>query len=45
MLHKLIKLFEKVGTARAASQLANMGYHKEAKALMLSEINDKKEAA
>ena len=45
MLHKLIKLFEKVGTARAASQLANMGYHQEAKALMLEEINNKKEAA
>ena len=31
---KLVAFFESVGTARAASQLANMGMYKEAKALM-----------
>tara|TARA_B100000925_G_C21789437_1_gene379842 strand:+ start:404 stop:541 length:138 start_codon:yes stop_codon:yes gene_type:complete len=45
MLHRLIKLFEKIGTARAASQLANMGYHNEAKALMLGKDLHKKEVA
>ena len=31
----MIHTFEVVGTAKAASQLAAQGYHKEAKALML----------
>ena len=31
----MINTFEVVGTAKAASQLAAQGYHKEAKALML----------
>ena len=31
---------ENVGRARAASQLSQMGYHAEAKALMLGEKND-----
>ena len=33
---KLVTLGEVAGTYRAATQLANMGYHKEAKALMMS---------
>ena len=36
---KIISVFESIGTARAAAQLANMGYHKEAKALMLNHRN------
>ena len=32
---KVIETFEHIGRARAAAQLANMGYYKEAKALML----------
>ena len=32
---KLINTFEHIGRARAATQLANMGYYKEAKRLML----------
>lgn len=34
-LKKIIAVFERLGTARAAAQLANMGYIAEAKALML----------
>jgi hypothetical protein len=30
-----MKTFERVGTARAAQQLSAMGFHKEAKTLML----------
>jgi len=33
----IINTFESLGCARAASELARMGYHKEAKALMLRE--------
>ena len=33
--NKMIAHFEIIGTAKAASQLAAQGYHKEAKALML----------
>ena len=32
---KMIATFEAIGTARAASQLASMGYYEEAKYLML----------
>jgi len=32
---KTISAFETMGRARAAAQLAQMGYHKEAKAIML----------
>ena len=32
---KTISAFEAMGRARAASQLAQMGYHKQAKAVML----------
>ena len=35
-VQKLITLGEVAGTYRAATQLANMGYHKESKALMMS---------
>lgn len=38
---KLITTFEVMGTSRAASQLAQMGYHEEAKHLML-EVAKKK---
>ena len=34
MFKSIIDLFERVGTARAAAELARMGYHKEAKKLM-----------
>ena len=34
-LTKLIKTFETIGTARAANQLYQMGFHEEAKNLML----------
>ena len=37
----MISMFETLGTARAASQLAQMGYHEEAKYLML-EVAKKK---
>jgi hypothetical protein len=33
----IINTFESLGRARAAGELARMGYHKEAKALMLRE--------
>ena len=32
---KTMKTFDSIGRARAANQLALMGYHKEARALML----------
>ena len=35
MIKSIETFFERVGRARAASSLANMGYHKEAKRLML----------
>jgi predicted DCC family thiol-disulfide oxidoreductase YuxK len=35
-----ISFFESVGRARAANQLSQMGYHAEAKALMLGDNND-----
>jgi hypothetical protein len=35
-LNKFVNVCETAGTARAASQLSAMGYHEEAKALMLS---------
>ena len=35
VFEKIIRTFEAVGTARAASQLAQMGYYEEAKALMI----------
>ena len=40
----MIELFESIGCARAASQLASMGRHEEAKALMLykKELDSKK---
>jgi len=39
VFEKIISVFETMGRARAAAQLANMGYHKEAKALMLNHKN------
>lgn len=41
--NNMIKSFEVVGTARAASQLASMGYYKEAEALMLQLKDIRKE--
>ena len=41
IFNKIITTFETLGTARAASQLAQMGYHEEAKHLML-EVAKKK---
>ena len=38
---KIITTFEIMGTARAASQLAQMGYHEEAKYLMLEAAKKK----
>ena len=38
---KIITTFETLGTARAASQLAQMGYHEEAKYLMLEAAKKK----
>lgn len=35
MFNKMIKVTETMGYARAASQLAQMGYHKEAKDIMM----------
>ena len=35
-----IAFSESAGKARAASELARMGYHKEAKALMLDKLHD-----
>lgn len=32
---KMIKIFESIGNARAAAELARMGYHEEAKKLMM----------
>ena len=34
MFTKIIAWFERIGTARAAAELARQGYHKEAKRLM-----------
>jgi len=39
VFEKIISVFETMGRARAAAQLANMGYHKEAKTLMLNHKN------
>ena len=41
LFHKMITTFEVMGTSRAASQLAQMGYYEEAKHLML-EVTKKK---
>ena len=38
-LSAIIHLGENAGTIRAASQLSQMGYHKEAKALMMALTN------
>lgn len=38
---KIITTFETLGTARAASQLAQMGYHEEAKYLMMEAAKKK----
>lgn len=38
-MKRLMRWFERVGRARAASQLANMGYYKEARAVMLKEVD------
>ena len=40
--NKIITTFEIIGTSRAASQLAQMGYYEEAKHLMLEVANKKK---
>ena len=37
---KTMKTFDSIGRARAAAQLAQLGYHKQAKALMLKEAED-----
>jgi uncharacterized protein YjiS (DUF1127 family) len=42
---KIAKLFEIVGTARAATQLASMGYHAEAKDMMLMHYKAKQTIA
>lgn len=34
---RMVKTFERIGRARAAAQLASMGYYEEARALMLEE--------
>ena len=39
-LTKVIDTCDSIGRARAAASLAQMGYHKEAKALMLKEAED-----
>ena len=39
--NKIITTFETLGTARAASQLAQMGYHEEAKYLMIEAAKKK----
>ena len=41
MFKKILSIFETVGTARAANQLANMGYYDLARDLMLTEKSDK----
>lgn len=35
MFERIISWFERIGTARAASELARQGYYKEAKKLMM----------
>lgn len=35
VVNKIMQMFDQMGRARAASQLANMGYHEAAKNLML----------
>ena len=40
VFERMIKTFERVGKARAAAELARLGYYEEAKALML-EAGDK----
>lgn len=37
---KIMDTCDSIGRARAAAQLAQMGYHKEAKALMLKEAEN-----
>lgn len=37
ILNKIVDLFESLGKARAASELARAGYYKEARALMIEE--------
>lgn len=41
IFNKIITTFETLGTARAASQLAQMGYHEEAKYLMIEAAKKK----
>ena len=40
LFDKMIEITESVGRVRAASALAQMGYYKEAKSLMLDNKND-----
>lgn len=35
MFTRIIKMFERVGAARAAAELARQGYHEEAKKIMM----------
>lgn len=35
LFKRFVSLFERVGRARAAAELARMGYHEEAKKIML----------
>ena len=39
-LNKMMSITESIGKARAASALAQMGYYKEAKNLMMEKKND-----
>ena len=39
---KIISAFESMGRARAAKQLANMGYYDEARAIMLRQDKEEK---
>jgi len=40
ILNKMMSITESIGKARAASALAQMGYYKEAKNLMMEKKND-----